>query len=108
MVCVVRLAARQRLVDAVHEQGAVGEAGQHIVEREVRHRVRDPRVGQGDDCVDRERHQHLLLGEAVGASPAVSRDGECADDAAVLLDRRGHRRFEPLPGEDWSRSPSCG
>ena len=94
-------AARQRLSEAIHEEGAVGETGQCIVKGEVCHRVGDARIGERDARVHRERDQHLLLCETVGAAVAVGGDGERTDHAAVLLDRRGHRRLEALAGEHW-------
>jgi hypothetical protein len=48
----------------------------------------------------RKRHEHLLFGETVRATSAMRRDRECADDASVLLDRRGHRGFQSFAGKN--------
>jgi hypothetical protein len=69
------------------------------VKGKVCHRVGNARVGERDARVYRERDQHLLLGETVGAAAAVGGDGERADHAAVLLHRRGHCRLDALAGE---------
>ena len=87
------------LPQPVHEQRAVRQLGQRVVQRTV-HRVRVVvRVRQRQRGVLGERHHRLALVDAV--EPRAPRsDGEHAARLAVAQHRRGHHALEPFGREE--------
>ena len=84
------------MLDAVGEQRAVGQPGQRVVQRLVEHRVDAPRVGQRQRRVLGKGRQHVLLGAREDAAGPERGEQQAADDATVLVDRRGHRGLQAV------------
>ena len=108
--------------EAVEEEGAVGHAGERVVEGLVRDVVERPGVVEGKARVLGEGEKRLLVARGVGAVWIVGCGHDAADDRRALEDggrhagmesRRGARgpesdgRADPCALSTTTRRPSC-
>ncbi len=100
--------AGERVVEPVHEQQPVRQPGERVVERLVDGILDRLRIGQRQARVLGQCDQHVALGGGVPPSRPVGGDDEAADHLAVLANRRGERRPNPVLGERRQRPVVAG